>query len=39
MISVEDRPGGGARFVVRLPASRNAERLTPIDGTVAVQRV
>ena len=39
MIDVEDRPGGGARFVVRLPASRNAERLTPIDGTVAVQRV
>jgi signal transduction histidine kinase len=26
MIEVEDRAGGGARFVVRLPSSRNAER-------------
>jgi signal transduction histidine kinase len=37
-IEVEDRPGGGARFVVRLPASRNADRLTPADGAMAVQR-
>ncbi|TMQ14134.1 MAG: HAMP domain-containing histidine kinase [Deltaproteobacteria bacterium] len=37
-IEVGDRPGGGARFVVRLPASRNADRLTPIDGAVAVHR-
>ncbi|HEY0483306.1 MAG TPA: HAMP domain-containing sensor histidine kinase [Kofleriaceae bacterium] len=27
-IDVEDRAGGGARFVVRLPVSRNAERPT-----------
>jgi two-component system OmpR family sensor kinase len=27
-IEVADRAGGGARFVVRLPASRNADRLT-----------
>ena len=37
-IDVEDRPGGGARFVVRLPASRNSDRLTPIDGAPALQR-
>jgi two-component system OmpR family sensor kinase len=38
-IAVEDRSGGGARFVVRLPASRNADRLTPIHGAAAVQTV
>ena len=38
MIDVEDRSGGGARFVVRLPSSRNADRLTPIDGSGALQR-
>jgi signal transduction histidine kinase len=37
-IAVEDRAGGGARFVVQLPASRNADRLTPINGSAAVQR-
>jgi two-component system OmpR family sensor kinase len=37
-IGVEDRPGGGARFVVALPASRNADRLTPLDGATAVAR-
>jgi two-component system OmpR family sensor kinase len=37
-IAVEDRPGGGARFLVVLPASRNADRLTPIDGAAAVAR-
>jgi signal transduction histidine kinase len=36
-IGVEDRSGGGARFVVRLPASRNDDRLTPLHGAVAVQ--
>ena len=37
-IGVEDRTGGGARFVVQLPASRNADRLTPIDGSAVVHR-
>jgi len=37
-IGVEDRPGGGARFVVCLPASRNADRLTPIGGSAALAR-
>jgi len=32
-IGVGDRPGGGARFVVRLPLSRNADRLTPLHGS------
>src|SRR4051812_10656783 len=36
-IEVEDRAGGGARFVVRLPASRNADRLTPSQGAPALQ--
>ena len=36
-IGVEDRSGGGARFVVRLPASRNDDRLTPLHGAAAVQ--
>ncbi|HEX3474376.1 MAG TPA: HAMP domain-containing sensor histidine kinase [Kofleriaceae bacterium] len=36
-IGVEDRAGGGARFVVRLPASRNDDRLTPIHGAAVVQ--
>jgi signal transduction histidine kinase len=36
-IGVEDRAGGGARFVVRLPASRNDDRLTPARGALAVQ--
>src|SRR5262249_25932471 len=37
-IGVEDRPGGGARFVVVLPPSRNAARLTPIDRAAAIAR-
>jgi signal transduction histidine kinase len=36
-IGVEDRPGGGARFIVCLPASRNADRLTPLDGSAALR--
>jgi signal transduction histidine kinase len=36
-IDVEDRAGGGARFVVRLPASRNADRPAPVTGAAAVQ--
>jgi two-component system, OmpR family, sensor kinase len=37
-IYVEDRLGGGARFVVRLPVSRNADYLTPVDGAAEVPR-
>ena len=36
-IDVEDRAGGGARFVVRLPASRNADRLTTGSGQAIEQ--
>ncbi|HEX3758368.1 MAG TPA: HAMP domain-containing sensor histidine kinase [Kofleriaceae bacterium] len=37
-IGVGDRPGGGARFVVRLPVSRSADRLTPLHGAAMAQR-
>jgi two-component system OmpR family sensor kinase len=38
-IEVGDRAGGGARFVVQLPASRNAERLTTGGDQANVQRM
>jgi signal transduction histidine kinase len=38
MIKVEDRAGGGARFVLQLRASRNADRLPPVEGSAAVHR-
>ena len=38
-IEVEDRAGGGARFVVRLPVSRNAERPTTSGDQAREQRV